>query len=673
MSEEKTSLNLAWVFGFNRDIGVFNLSDSGRDALFYAAAHVGVITELNSDRQLHLLGHTSEIKCASVSQDKKWVVTADQGVDSLIIVWDTIRAVAQKTIAQPFPDGVGTEAVAISSDSNFVVAISRPSGGPQQAAVWDWRRSETPIVIDSINNKDYQRFVRFNDSNSGQFISNGHKAAVFWSWHPARGLDQHSPPLSSKYFRHNVSKLSRSMFLPDKEQAVTATHDGDLVLWEWDSNALNSDEMRPQAIKTIRLHDQPILDVTHTRDHVVTAGADGFVRFYDFGFRLVAWYEELNAGPIVLLSFANKTPEFDPTEQAGPLGAFHAVEFIVSTHRGTVVSVDPHIHDDSDPKKREGKTLMQCQDRPVHAVAAHPAKNAVVIGGYSGLIQYYDYTSGKKLRNSRKFEKAQIQSMAFEPSGRCLAVGFVNGHVKFLSAATLKDVTTGSFKTSHAAVLDIVFSNNSQYAAIADADNCVCVYKCDEDLSADGGRNFDKWELVGKHRSHTKPITGLLFMEELAGQRLMSLGEDRTLVEYDLAGSSITKGLLIKEVTNVEQTATPTAFVRHPRMFKEDLLVITSDQYKFKLLTSSTKTVRKTLLAPTYAGPLNKLVSCCQLHAFLCFFWLCYFGRICYIGMVGRVFFLCCGAAVQAPELPRSWGSDRKASNAHARAHALPP
>lgn len=44
----------------------------------------------------------------------------------------------------------------------------------------------------------------------------------------------------------------------------------------------------------------------HTRDYIVTGGEDGFVRFFDFQMRIVAWFEDLDSGPITSISFANK-------------------------------------------------------------------------------------------------------------------------------------------------------------------------------------------------------------------------------------------------------------------------------------------------------------------------------------------------------------------------------
>jgi hypothetical protein len=71
---------------------------------------------------------------------------------------------------------------------------------------------------------------------------------------------------------------------------------------------------------------------------------------------------------------------------------------------------------------------------------------------------------------------------------------------------------------------------------------------------------------VGKSRSHYKPIADLVFSPgSEGGDRLLSIGQDRMLVEYDVAGSSVDEGLrLLGQPVKTEQAATPTAFTWYP-------------------------------------------------------------------------------------------------------------
>ena len=81
---------MKWVLGFNKDIdqGVHFLTDEDRTEVFYTSSHTGVIYDyVRKDQQL-LQGHCNQITATACSEDKKWVVTADTGEDSMLVVWD---------------------------------------------------------------------------------------------------------------------------------------------------------------------------------------------------------------------------------------------------------------------------------------------------------------------------------------------------------------------------------------------------------------------------------------------------------------------------------------------------------------------------------------------------------------------------------------------------------
>ena len=117
---------------------------------------------------------------------------------------------------------------------------------------------------------------------------------------------------------------------------------------------------------------------------------------------------------------------------------------------------------------------------------------------------------------------------------------------------------------------------------------------------------------IGRYQSHTKAITGLEFKRGKDGERLLvSVGEDKRLVEYDLDESSVVKGVQLKgRVALTEQTAVPTTCMWLPqgKGSREDQLVTASDEYKLKLWNAANKTCRRTALAPTFGGPVNRMV-----------------------------------------------------------------
>ena len=115
---------MQWTFGFGKDIinGVHNLSTSVRHALFCISAHSGIIYDYDKRTQTILQGHCNDITCATVSSDKRWIVTADSGEDCIMVIWDALSGVPVKTIFNPHARGV--TAIDISEDALYITTLS---------------------------------------------------------------------------------------------------------------------------------------------------------------------------------------------------------------------------------------------------------------------------------------------------------------------------------------------------------------------------------------------------------------------------------------------------------------------------------------------------------------------------------------------------------------------
>lgn len=76
-------------------------------------------------------------------------------------------------------------------------------------------------------------------------------------------------------------------------------------------------------------------------------------------------------------------------------------------------------------------------------------------------------------------------------------------------------------------------------------------------------------------------------------------------MEYDLLSSS-TDDLKILQYSRIEQSAIPLCLDWYPAITKETFLVVANDEYKMKLLNTTTKMCRKTFLAPTFGSPVKR-------------------------------------------------------------------
>lgn len=652
---EANALALQWAFGFNNKLcgGVHNLSTEDRFTLFYISAHSGVIYDCAARTQKLLQGHCNPITACAVSADKKWIATADTGPDSLIVVWDSYSGTPIKTFFNPAPYGIA--AMDMSPDGAFLATLSAvpPDATDDQfdqtLAIWEWTSEserEGPVHAQRLPLLDAQSCIRFNLNDPQEIVTNGAKHVFFWNW-MGDSLSCYAPLISKNNFRTAVGSYSASCFLPNG-QAITGTADGDLILWEKAASSTveaggvpgasmdggehasiadgSVEELAERsAVKMIHLGEGALNVVTTVDDkYVCLAGEDGAVRFYDMQFRLEAWFEDLEAGPITSVSFSAAPPNVDPSRLD-----FSVPDIIVGTRNGYIVGLEAVVFEEVEPEARRGTLLVQGMSDEVHGIATHPSQPYVVIASYSGALYLWDYNQ-KVLVMVRQFDASRLRPrcVAYEPNANYLAIGFTSGIVKVLDPATLEDVVT--FKNAKDPIVDISFSPLGDMFATADADHHVAVWKLSLERIVDENANGPEadadpsaeatikatWVYLGRHRSHWRPITALEFgLRDDGRQTLVSVGEDRCLVEYDLEKSSVGTGVLLKEEPKrIEVSAVPTAATWHPLLGTganrdfEDRIVTANSEYKMMQWNADNKSCRRTTLGPTFGQPINKLL-----------------------------------------------------------------
>ncbi|OLP75861.1 Protein N-lysine methyltransferase METTL21A, partial [Symbiodinium microadriaticum] len=110
--------------------GVHNLSDAESSDMFYAAAHTGVIFDYNTGVQRLLQGHVNPISATAVSKDKKWIVTADTGPDSMMVVWEREHQLKDEVIARVWSSCADVNLSDDAARSNLALAerVQPPDG-----------------------------------------------------------------------------------------------------------------------------------------------------------------------------------------------------------------------------------------------------------------------------------------------------------------------------------------------------------------------------------------------------------------------------------------------------------------------------------------------------------------------------------------------------------------
>ncbi|NXR68105.1 CF251 protein, partial [Rhadina sibilatrix] len=603
-------LNLSWVFGYNSSLAVHSLMDGEDWVLLYVSSHIVVIHDILRNKQFHLQGHTNVISCLCVSENKRWVATADLGPDALIIVWDSYSGVPVRTIFESHPED-GICAIAISQDAKYLVTISAAT--VQKVCVWRWTLP-TEKAICSIELQPefgHQDYVIFNPQNPHEFISNSKTQMIFYLWVISHSLNSHTGwLLSPQTFKCLVGQFSQSVFHFNNTQALTGTSAGKLVVWDMDNPRTLPEELPPKphgitATKVVSMQEESLTVLKVLESCIVTGDVKGQVKFYDGQLRLLTLYSHDKVGPIQSISFSAILRD-PPSALSGSSCPFltswsdssNSVSltlnrnFILSTSDATVF----HVATDSTNFER----IMQEAKKAVNAIACHPQEPLVAVGSHCGLLKVWEYKQTQYLV-SRIFTEAGIQCLSYDPEGCFLAAGFTDGSVYILDAISLQSICE-EFQFSKGPVTHISFSHDSKYLATADENYSVIVYKR---VLQNGSRC---WEHLAGLDSHYKPIRSILFgvHSDSNEPRLLSLGEDQQLVEYDLK-SSIKDHLVVTHRDRLEQSAVPLCLTWYPQLSTESFFLTANNCYKMKLYNTTTKTCRKTLLGPTYGSPLEKM------------------------------------------------------------------
>ncbi|NWX11723.1 CF251 protein, partial [Aegotheles bennettii] len=590
-------ISLSWVSGYNNSLAVHSLMDGKDRVLLYVSSHVVVIHDILGNRQYHLQGHSNAISCLCVSEDRRWVATADRGPDPLIIVWDSFSGVPVRTIFQSHPeDGVG--AVAMSQDAKYLATIS--AGRVQRVCVWKWTLpTEEPMCSTELRPEfGCQDYVIFNPQNHHEFVSNSRTQVIFYLW-----VSEHTASLFSlQTFNSVVGHFSQSVFHFNNSQALTGTSAGKLVVWDMVGPCTPSEELQAKphsvkATKVVLMQKESLTVLTVFESCIVTGDVKGQVKFYDGQLQLLTCYSHSKVGPIRSISFS-QTPPDPPGTGASYSDSSNSVSltpnrnFILSTSDATVLRVATGM--------TNFEKVMEEAKKAVSAIACHPRQTLLAVGSHCGLLRVWDYQQTKYLV-SRIFPEAGIQCLSYDPEGYFLAAGFTDGSVDILDAISLQS-SCKEFRFSHGPITHISFSHDSEYFATADEKYSVTVYKR---VLQNGSRCWE--HLAGLH-SHYKPIRSILFGVQLDSSepRLLSLGEDRQLVEYDLNSSS-KDHLVVLHRDRVEQIAVPLCMAWYPQLSTESFILTANNCYKMKLYNTTTKMCRMTLLGPTYGSPLEKM------------------------------------------------------------------
>lgn len=410
--------------GFNKDIdqGVHFLTDENRSEIFYTASHTGVIFDYIQKEQKLLQGHCNLITATACSENKRWIVTADSGEDSMLVVWDSLSATPVRTFQNPHPNGV--RAMDLSVDNQYIVTLGMDT--PQTISLWDWtdESQQGPIVSAIIKSADpkFENFwIKFNPDDPHELIANSRERVVIFNWTEGNSkFDFYSPRVEKRDYsvadKQNCD-LTKSVFIPTTEMAVTATKGGDILVWdkslilEGVGEANEKRLIKVVTLNAVKDSKGPYIAITMLTtvhdQYLVVGNADGSIRFYDFKFKVVAWFEDMNLHIIKSISFSKRqrrvavAPVVDLTEatdknkkdevKAMVHEQFSCADFIVADSSSYVVELQSQIFEAVEANKKKGISRLFGIRSSISAIAVSPKNPYLAVAGSDGWIVIWDY------------------------------------------------------------------------------------------------------------------------------------------------------------------------------------------------------------------------------------------------------------------------------------------
>lgn len=508
------------------------------------------------------------------------------------------------------------------------MTLSHGSTHPQSIHIYDWQTdTNDPIAETPELPEDIQTFCIFNMNKVNEISTNGSDRILFWYWNEGdKEFDFYSPGIPTDFPK--VEEFTQTAFIPGKSQAVSAASGGHVVVWDLSyiiDGTSPPDERR--AIKVIKLTPDDPINVLMVQNNHLVAGCDkGTVKFFDLQYKIEAWFEGINLDRVMSISFSDteekpcidtNKPKIDAKGNEEQ-NSFKCSNFIIATETGSIFQLKSTLYMEFEPDKKKGVQLLKGHSSRVLALATHPSKPLLAIGGYRGFLTMWNYATKENIWENDKYisEKKGPTTLGFPPDGLCLIAGFDNQYIYFFNVndgsrfQTEIKLSDNSNKKNTGIPKQLVFSQDSKYMAVRDDAHCVSLFKYDH-LEGNPALKIE-WGFAGKCKAHVLKITGITFVSYKKGNeiihKLFSVGMDRRLVEYDIYGSTEFSGLPVLKMIEIEQEAYPTSIINYPYAFRNKILMLTSNsEYKLKLWDVEKKKCLQTCLGPTYGGPISIL------------------------------------------------------------------
>jgi len=333
-------------------------------------------------------------------------------------------------------------------------------------------------------------------------------------------------------------------------------------------------------------------------NYLVVGSSNGSIRFYDFQYTIVAWFEDIGIGNITSISFSRRSPAYGKSiDEDHSKSSFDCPDFIIVDSECTVHMLRASQFDQIEAEQKKPEILMKLLKSPIRCMAVRPNSNYIAISCKNGNLYEWDYYEKTPILQPLKcWEEKYIPTcIEYSPDGKFLAVANSNGVINFFDYKKgdwqpfSQSLQVSSTQDHIPKVEILTFAPDSKHLAVADHLMYVSLFKIDHKFG--DPEQPKEWQFVLKNRAHLGKIRALAFGETFDehGERLklFSIGEDKRLVEYDIYASQGKSGderLAVTSIFQIEQETNPCACIWYPiNQLKENVLLTVNEDYKIKL------------------------------------------------------------------------------------------
>ena len=380
-----------------------------------------------------------------------------------------------------------------------------------------------------------------------------------------------------------MARFTKTVFIPNSEMAVTGTDIGYVIVWDRSLIIEGIGEQNEKRlIKIVALNELNsnlvgseinILTTVHDK-YLVCGNENGTIRFFDFYFKVVAWFSDCYLHNVKSISFSKTDPKpsHNNNEYAGDTDEiFSCSEFLVTDSNAMIAMLESKLFEEIEPAKKKGQTIMHGIKSAISAIAVHPRLPILAIAGEAGFILLWDYIKkSNTIENYEHFVKDEgketkkedhkiFTRVEFTIDGSEILVAQTNGEIRILETQNGQWKKLNSpLKTSETKrqpITQLIVSDDGKFFAVCDTNKCVSLFKKDH-LHGDPQKPIE-WQFNGKIMSHENDVSSIAFGHGLDEQgmpmnRLFSIGKDRRMFEYDVYASTYNTKLVVKSHFKIE-------------------------------------------------------------------------------------------------------------------------